>query len=476
MVNKELLVLIIGRVLQIIIALLSIKIATKYLEPTEMGNYYLIMSIVGLFGFFLINPVGQYINRYTHQWYEEKKIMNVFFVFNFYVLFMAFISLFITFLLYKTGIGNNVDMFYFILFVSLYIYFNTWNQTIIPMINLLGNRVSFLYFTISTQIFGLLLSVYLINYWDFKGVFWILGQIISFGLFAIFALLYFKNKIQNNFDIITAFKMMRYNNIKSILKFSLPLSLGVLFLWMQTQSYGIIIEKYIGAEFLGYFGVGISLSFAISGAFETIVMQYLYPIMYKRMNDENRFQNTITDILNLIIPIYLLLAIFVSFLSFYFIKILVDEKYYDTYVYTIFGIWIAFFRMSANMLANIAHAKLNTKKLILPYAAGGILSLVGVLIASQFENYEYLISVALLFASFVSFMAMFFRMNNIVKINLEINFFLLVILYSLPLLVSIYFYKYSYQIEYLLGILTVFGIYFLFIMYMIIKKKGVVVE
>ncbi len=119
---------------------------------------------------FLINPVGQYINRYTHQWYEEKKIMNVFFVFNFYVVFMAFISLFITFLLYKTGIGNNVDMFYFILFVSLYIYFNTWNQTIIPMINLLGNRVSFIYFTISTQIFGLLLSVYFINYWDFKGV------------------------------------------------------------------------------------------------------------------------------------------------------------------------------------------------------------------------------------------------------------------------------------------------------------------
>uniref|UniRef100_UPI0040478A92 hypothetical protein n=1 Tax=Aliarcobacter sp. TaxID=2321116 RepID=UPI0040478A92 len=83
------------------------------------------------------------------------------------------------------------------------------------------------------------------------------------------------------------------------------------------------------------------------------------------MNDESKFQNTITEILNLIIPIYFLLAIFVSFLSFYFIKILVDEKYYDAYIYTIFGIWIAFFRMSANMMANIAHAKLNTKKLML---------------------------------------------------------------------------------------------------------------
>ena len=120
MINKELLILIIGRVLQIIIALVSIKIATKYLEPIEMGNYYLIMSIVGLYGFFLINPVGQYINRNTHRWYKEKKIINIFFIFNFYVVFMFFISFILTYLLYKVGIGNSIEMFYFILFVSLY--------------------------------------------------------------------------------------------------------------------------------------------------------------------------------------------------------------------------------------------------------------------------------------------------------------------------------------------------------------------
>ena len=76
--------------------------------------------------------------------------------------------------------------------------------------------------------------------------------------------------------------MMRVENFKIIVKFSLPLSVGVLFLWMQTQSYGIIIEKFIGAEFLGYFGVGIAVALAVSGAFEAIIVQYLYPIMYKR--------------------------------------------------------------------------------------------------------------------------------------------------------------------------------------------------
>lgn len=476
MINKELLILIIGRVLQIIIALLSIKIATKYLEPIEMGNYYLIMSIVGLYGFFLINPVGQYINRYTHQWYEAKKLMNVFFVFNFYVIFMSFISFILTYLLYKLGIGNSIEIFYFILFVSLYIYFNTWNQTIIPMINLLGNRISFILFTIGTQVIGLLLSVYFINYFDFKGIFWILGQVIAFGLFAGFAWLYFIRIIQNNFDISSSFKMIRYNNIKNILKFSLPLSFGVLFLWMQTQSYGIIIEKYIGAEFLGYFGVGISLAFAISSAFETIVMQYLYPMMYKNMEDESIFKSTINDILNLIIPIYFLLALFVSFLSFYFINFLVDAKYHDVYIYTVFGIWIAFFRMSANMIANIAHAKLNTKKLILPYAVGGILSLVGTFVASQIENYNYFVPFILLLASFMGFVAMFFRMNKLVEIHLEFKIFLIVLLYSLPLLISTNFYEYSYQIEYSLGVLAVYGIYFLFVMYKIIKKRGIIVE
>lgn len=473
MINKELLVLIIGRILQIIISLLSIKIATKYLTPAEMGNYYLIISMVGFYGFFLVSPVGQYINRYTHKWYDRKKILNIFFLFNFYILLVSFVAFITTYIFYKFGIGNDIKMFYFMICISLYVYFHNWNQTIIYMINLLEKRAAFVLFAVFTQISGLLLSIYFISYYKNESIFWIFGQIISFGAGAILSLFYFIKKIQNNFNTSNSLKMISHTNLKSIFKFAAPLSLGVVFLWMQGQSYSIIIERYINADFLGYFGTGVSIAFAIFGAFEAIVIQYLYPIIYKSMQNDNKFKNIINNMLNLIIPIYFLLALFASFLSFYFVKILVNYKYYDVYIYTIFGVWASFFRISGNVIANIANAKLDTKKLVVPYAVGGILSAVCILIATKFENYEILIPVALVFASFMGFLAMYFQMNKLVKINLEIKTLLMVLLYSLPLLISIYFYKYSYELKCSFIITAIYGIYFLFVMYIIIKKRGV---
>lgn len=473
-VNNELLILIIGRVLQIIIALVSIKIVTKYLEPSEMGNLYLLMSIVSFYGLFLVNPIGQYINRYTHQWYEEKNILGVLFIFNVYLLLVCLCSVGITYALYHSGIGNGIELLYFTLVIALFIYFSSWNQTIIPMINMLEGRIVFVLFTLLTQILTLISAVYFINSWEEKGVVWFFGQIISLGVVAVLALIYFTKKMQSDFNIVNISSMIEVESFRNILKFSLPLSVGVLFLWMQTQSYGIIIEKYIGAEYLGYFGVGIAISLAISGAFESVIMQYLYPAMYKSMKDENKFETTITDILNLVIPIYFLLAIFVSIFAVYIMSVLVDAKYHDSYIYLIFGIWIAFFKMSANMIANIAHAKLKTKKLIFPYIIGGVLSVCGVILAAQSVLYQYLIPIALLLASALSFLAMFIWMNKLINIRLQFKILGCVILYSVPFLAGLLFYEYAHVLEYSSLVIIGFGAYFLYVLYMLIKKRAVI--
>jgi len=469
-INSELSILIVGRVLQILIALISIKVATKLLDASELGNLYLILSIVGFFSLFLVNPIGQYINRKTHQWHEEANLINVLYVFNIYIIALSIFSIFITYTLYNLSIGNNIDLTYFICFIVLFIYFTTWNQTIIPMINMLGGRVTFVLFTLSSQLLFLALAYLLINIFGAFGVFWFLGQVIAFGIVAIIAIIFFIKQIQNNFDFTLAHKMINIENLKEVLKFSAPLSIGVLFFWVQTQSYGIIIEKYIGSEFLGYFGVGMAIALAISSAFETVIMQYLYPQMYKSMKDENKFSIMMSNILNLIIPIYFLLAIFVSIFAVYIMTILVDIKYYDSYIYTVFGVWISFFRMSSNMLANIAHATLKTKELIYPYITGGIIAVIGVTLSTNSEHYKLYIPLSLLLAGIISFVFMYIKMNRLVGIDLNIKNVFLIILYSTPLLLGFLFYNYSNNIFYSFFVVGIFGLYFLYILYMLIKK------
>jgi len=469
-INSELSILIVGRVLQILIALISIKVATKLLDASELGNLYLILSIVGFFSLFLVNPIGQYINRKTHQWHEEANLINVLYVFNIYIIALSIFSIFITYTLYNLSIGNNIDLTYFICFIVLFIYFTTWNQTIIPMINMLGGRVTFVLFTLSSQLLFLALAYLLINIFGAFGVFWFLGQVIAFGIVAIIAIIFFIKQIQNNFDFTLAHKMINIENLKEVLKFSAPLSIGVLFFWVQTQSYGIIIEKYIGSEFLGYFGVGMAIALAISSAFETVIMQYLYPQMYKSMKDENKFSIMMSNILNLIIPIYFLLAIFVSIFAVYIMTILVDIKYYDSYIYTVFGVWISFFRMSSNMLANIAHATLKTKELIYPYITGGIIAVIGVTLSTNSEHYKLYIPLSLLLAGIISFVFMYIKMNRLVGIDLNIKNVFLIILYSTQLLLGFLFYNYSNNIFYSFFVVGIFGLYFLYILYMLIKK------
>jgi len=471
-INSELSILIIGRILQILIALISIRITTSLLDAGEIGNLYLILTITGFFGLLMINPIGQYINRKTHQWYEEKNLLNVFYIYNYYIILLAILSFFVIHFLYSFGIGKNIELVYLSSFVALFIYMNSWNQTIIPMINMLGNRVSFVILTVVSQIFFLLFAYIFINIFEPKGIFWFLGNIVGFGLIAIVSFIYFIKKIQHDFSLSFAHQMITYHNIKNIIRFALPLSVGVLFLWMQSQSYGIIIDKYIGSEFLGFFGVGMAVALAISSAFESIIMQYLYPQMYKNMNDTSRFSIIMSSILNLIIPIYFLLAIFVSIFAIYLMTILVDVKYYDSYIYTIFGIWIAFFKMSSNMLSNIAHAKLRTKELIYPYAAGGVLAVIGVILAANMDEYKYYIPLALLIAGMFSFIVMYIKMNKLVEIKFELKNIYFVVVYSIPFTSSLYFYNYSYSIVYSTIIVGIFGMYFLYLLYLLIKRGG----
>ncbi|WP_290700158.1 hypothetical protein [Amphritea sp.] len=471
-INTELKVLAIGRVFQVVIALAIIKVATQLLDAAEMGNFYLITSVTGFFGLFLVNPIGQYINRKTHRWFDESKLLNVLFLYNIYLLFISFFSVLVVWLLFYLGVGRGFDLFHMSICVAVFVYFNSCNQTLIPMLNMLGKRLPFVLFTLISQLLYLIIAYALVIVFEAKAVYWFLGQGIAFGISAIGSYVYFVKKVQYNFSFANAVKMINLSSFSYIYKFSFPLSIGVLFFWLQTQSYGILVEKYLGSEFLGFLGVGLVVAMAVSSSFESLTMQYLYPKIYKSMDNDLEFSVMISKVINLIVPIYFFLAIFLSFQALFLVAILVDEKYVGSYVYTIFGAWIAFFTMSSNILANIAHAKLKTKELIYSHVTGGITAVVFLIISVDSGNYELYVPSSLLFASALAFIVMLFRMNKIVKVCIKISSFFYAIVFSMPFSLSLALYDFSGDVFYLMSVLFVFGLYFLLMLYVWIKRNG----
>lgn len=464
-----------GRGAQILIMLFAIKLTTALLNPSEMGNLYLIMSICSFFGFFFINPIGQYVNRKTHEWYQGGLLLNKLFNYNYYIISASVLSFFVVIALYYFGIANSMNYNLLIILIPLYVFFNTWNQTIIPMINMLEHRASFTVLTILTLLLALFFSYLMVNSFGKVGLLWFSGQIVGLGVIAIVALVYFVKNIDNRISISLAHNDVTKTSLKHIISFALPLSIGVLFLWMQNQSYRLIIDKYIGATFLGYFGVGMAIAIAISSSFETIVMQFFYPKMYKYMNDEAQFKIIFSNIINLILPMYFLLAIFVSFTAIYLTTILVDIKYASSFIFVIFGIWVEFFRMSSSLISTIAHSRMQTKKLITPYAIGGIFVAVGTYLVSENQHYALFIPIILILGGFLTFWQMLRKMNALINFDLKIENFVYILLYSSAFGITTLLYDCSISFYASMAIMLVFGLYFLFVLYRLIKRQGVMI-
>ena len=473
-INKELSVLIFGRFIQILIMLVALKVSTSLLSPSAIGNLYLILSIYSFFGFFFISPIGQYINRKTHEWHKNGLLLSKLYNYNYYVLIASSISVLVIIVIHHLGIANGINYTLLILFMPVYVFFNTWNQTIIPMVNMLEKRKEFTIMTILTLIIALAFSYILVEWYEKSGIFWFLGQIFGSIIMTIVSFIYFNKNIDNKIDFALAHSWIRFEYVKSILIFAVPLAISVFFLWMQNQSYRIVIEKNIGADFLGYFGVGMAIAIAISSSFEAIIMQFIYPKLYKSMNSDKEFNNSFHNTINLILPIYLLLAIFISFSAEYLVAILVDVKYYSSYVFVIFGIWVEFFRISSNLLSTIAHSKMQTFSLILPYSIGGLVLLGGVLYVSKIDTYATAIPFVLVFAGILTFAFMYFQMNKIIKIKIEFSNIFRVIIYSLGFVPFIFFYDFSEKVTYSLLFVVGGGFYFLFLLNKLVKKSGAI--
>ncbi|NWE45763.1 lipopolysaccharide biosynthesis protein [Pseudomonas gingeri] len=417
--NRNFIVLALGRALQIAVMLASIKVSTAFLSASEVGNLYIIVTLTGFFGLFLINPVGQYINRKTHEWCASGVIINKLFVYLFYTLFATLLSFFMVLVLSYFGVGRSINYILLALAIPLFVFFNTWNQTIIPMLNLLGWHVVFTVLTVLSSLCALLFSSVLVISGNANAVFWIFGQVLGIGLLSIVGVSFFLKKISFNFNLKAIIADIKIKNIKAISFFSVPLAVSIFFLWLQGQSYRLLIENYINLEFLGYFGVGMSIATSISGSFESVVTQWLYPVLYKSMGDEEAFGSVLSKMLSIILPVYLFLAVCVSFLAIYLVEILVGPEYSRSSIFVIFGIWVEFFRMSSNLVSMAAHSKMNTRSLFIPYFIGGVGVFIGVFFAAQHEDYRIAIPLVLLGVGGLSFLVMFLKMKLLVKIDLR---------------------------------------------------------
>lgn len=422
--QRDAVLLLAGRAAQALLTVAGFRLLTTLLPPAEVGSYYLIMSVAALFSMFLISPVGMYVNRRFFAWHDERSITSHFLAYNAYTAAVALAAFLCALAAWRfAGVGAGLSGPLFAFLVAAYIYVLNWNQNYIPALNTLGHRKDFVLLTLVTAALGLALSALFAVCFSRDGMQWMAGLIVANGAATLIAGRALYGKLGERAPGPLDFRGLASRPaLAEICAFSLPLAGASFFMWAQSQSYRVIVERLNGPELLGYMGVGFSIATSVAGIMESLVQQLHLPAFYRRITaggkDERRA--ALADLAAKSIPVYLVYLFFIAGTSEFLVRFLVAPKYRDVFVYARYGAVVEFFRMSTNVLAAAAHSEMRTRSLVQPYLVGGIAAAALVCLGAASGLPGLYVPIALLASGAVTFFAMQRAILPIIDFRLDL--------------------------------------------------------
>ena len=467
--NKDLIIIILGRIVQILITLASIRLLTSLLNPDEVGNYYLALSILAFFNLVLLNPPGIYFSRHLLEWQRSKNLFNAIFIFILWMLIVAVISVLAIAILFD--MTNYIEKFNFELFMSFIVFgiiISTTHRNLIYGLNTIGFRKEFVMFLVITLMLGVILSSTLVYFHESTSLYWLYGVIFSEVLMLFFAFKFFTRG--NVLDLKKIKITITKKRLKKILIFTTPIGITTFLMWGQTMSYRFIVDYRYSSEVLGYIAIGLGVSSAVFGSLEAILMQYFNPIFLKDILNVSKPQRAKAwnKMASQVIPIYILALVFTIMMSKELISILADPKFHDSYIYAMVGASTEFFRVISNLLNNVSQSEYKTHYTIIPYAIGFLVTLFTLTIF-DFRNNFVMVPIVLSFSYFFVCVVMYVQMKKLLNIKLNVNF-LKVSAFSIPFGLILLF-PVSSSIFSSLAYLALFGGYFLVSIWILTKKN-----
>lgn len=362
-----------GRLATAVLTLVAIRCATQALGPAQYGELALLVSVQVFCGLFLVNPVGQYINRHTHEWWDDGTLLARLSAYRRYVLLVAATGAALVLLSGLCGLWTATLLSAVALAVM--VVAATWNATSIPLLNMIGRRAGAAGWGTLTVALGLVASLLLVR-WLPSAVAWFAGQALGMAAGALGAghalrrLAPASGQARGRLPLIDR---------ATVLSYCLPLAVATGFMWLQLSGWRFAMEHFWGLAALGFAAVGLALATQLWGLVESLAMQFLSPLFFRRITRAapEEASAAFSDLLNVQGPVYLVLAGATVAAAAPLLFVLADPRYHGAAGFLMLGALVECCRVLGNVLGNAAQVTRRTRALALPYAAGAlVLSLV----------------------------------------------------------------------------------------------------
>jgi len=419
--NRDLVLIVGGRLTTVLLGLVSLRIVTTLLSPEQYGSLSLLIAVQMFCSMFLINPVEQHIYRQAHAWWDSQTLLARLRSYKVYTWIVSGVgSVFIV----ATGFPQSLDESLLIGLVMLLMVVSvTWNGITVPMLNMLGFRGESVLWSVLTMVLSVLFSVMLV-FWSHTAIAWFAGQAIGMALGALGAGISLRRK---SLAVEQSLESLALIDKATVMTYCLPLAGAMGLMWLQLSGYRFVIEYYWGLEALGYIAVGFLLTSQVWGIFEYLATQFFYPGFYRHITgaDAKKSEATLSDLLNILGPMSLVLAGVNILAAPSLLYVLVDQQYQSAIIFIYFGVIIECCRVLGNFFSRAAHITCRTNTLILPYAIGALVQLLLLFIAGRAQVDVVWIGLSLVVGALLMLLIMATKMFQEVHFRLDMRRWLL---------------------------------------------------
>lgn len=408
--------IVIGRAVQFILLLLTMRLATHYLLPDEMGRLSLITTTTAFFSLFFVNPVGMFINRRFHDW---ETLGRTRLYLKLHWLYLLVISVFIAGALVVLnnahGFDFQLDNSWLVVLVCGSVLFNTINQTVIPSLNLLELRGPFVYLTLATIAAGLGIALLLVQGFSATAEFWLLGLLLGQIIFAIIGTRIFLGKLRPRVYA----DLPGRPHLRVLFSFTWPVAISVGFNWLQTQGYRFFVADSLGLVALGLFVAGYGISAGLMAAFESVLTTYLQPQFYKAISNNDRHEQARawSKYAGAILPSLMLVIFLIIGLAPELTHFMVGPAYQSASQYVVWGVLGEGMRVAAGVYSMSAHARMKTHLLLLPNLIGALVC-IGLIWAFTQRFGVHGVGFARVLAGVAMIIAMHYLMGKVLEMEL----------------------------------------------------------
>ena len=428
-------IILVGRLLQVLLMLFSIRLVTTYLTPIEFGQMSILLTLMAGFSVVFVSPVGIYVNRHLHIWEKNEETYSNMIRYFIYLLFVCGFSSLLSITL-KSYLMPTLDISAFALMqlVFTYLLFTTTSQNLTAFLNILEHRYLYVILSVLALSISLGFSFCLVYYFNATSVVWLQGQVIVYAITALIFTLIFLRLIKGR-----STRVFQENGIKgrvrSVFEFSWPLVLSIGLTWLQSQAYRFIVGDKLGLEVLALFVLGYGLSANIIASLEAVLSTYFQPAYFKSLvsNDKtvqasawNRYSQTI-------FPVLLVTLVFITLFSKELTSLVVGPQFQSASKYVVWGAICDSCRVLTSTYALVAHAQRKTSSLLMPNIIAAIIALIGVSVLLRYWA-TFGVGIALTIASIACVILTHFKMKDLLPIAVPWSNILKASFYSLLLI------------------------------------------